>query len=369
MLVFAHLLNDASGSPRVLLATIKALGSRSSGDMLTLGSDGNGLLSHSGLRTKRYWYKRTSQRLLTLFTYLLSQLFLFFGLLLDRSIDRNAIIYVNTLMPFGAALYGRLTGRKVIYHIHEMSIQPRLLQWLLTRVVKLTSSMNIYVSNTHMQGLPVEGVESRLVYNALDSSYMNAANTCRYLHRRDGIFTVLMVASLRGYKGVPEFVQLAAACRDDPHLRFELLVNDSEADIERFLATYDEVPPGLQVFPCVADTVPFFSRASLVVNLTRVDQCVETFGMTILEAMAFGIPVIAPPVGGPAELVADGVQGYLIDSREHADLRAIVSKLADDAHLCARLSNAARVRASMFSDAVFAENLKHIVGQVGSARN
>ncbi|MDK6079266.1 glycosyltransferase family 4 protein [Massilia varians] len=366
MIVFAHLLNDASGSPRVLLATISALRANPGGVALFIGSDGNGLLSDSGVPIKKYWYKRTPHRIFTLFTYLSSQVFLFLRLLFDASIPKNAVIYVNTLLPFGAALYGRLTGRKVVYHIHEMSIQPRVLQRFLTSAVRWTSRLNIYVSDTHMAALPVEGIAARRVYNALDSSYMHAAKTSTYQHQREGVFTVLMVASLRDYKGVPEFVKLAQAMQDHLVLRFELLVNDSQMDIDRFFSGHNVQPSNLTVFPCAADTTPFFSRASLVVNLTRVDMCVETFGMTLLEAMAFGIPVIAPPVGGPAELVTDGREGYLLDSRNHGDLCKQVLNLMRDEQLCSRFSEAGRARAAMFSRQVFEQSLKDIVASVSS---
>lgn len=35
--------------------------------------------------------------------------------------------------------------------------------------------------------------------------------------------------------------------------------------------------------------------------------------MTILEAMAYGIPSIVPNVGGPIELIEDGHNGYCVD--------------------------------------------------------
>jgi glycosyltransferase involved in cell wall biosynthesis len=48
------------------------------------------------------------------------------------------------------------------------------------------------------------------------------------------------------------------------------------------------------------------------VNLSRPDEWVETFGLTIIEAMAFGIPSIVPTIGGPAELVEEGENGFKV---------------------------------------------------------
>ena len=44
----------------------------------------------------------------------------------------------------------------------------------------------------------------------------------------------------------------------------------------------------------------------------------EGIPMSVLEAMALGVPTIAPRVGGLAEIVTDGVDGFLIDRRDPA---------------------------------------------------
>lgn len=56
----------------------------------------------------------------------------------------------------------------------------------------------------------------------------------------------------------------------------------------------------------------------------------ETFGQTIQEAGASGLPVVAPRVGGPLDLVVDGVNGYLFDPAEPGDLRRQVGRVLGD---------------------------------------
>jgi phosphatidylinositol alpha 1,6-mannosyltransferase len=53
----------------------------------------------------------------------------------------------------------------------------------------------------------------------------------------------------------------------------------------------------------------------------------ETFGQTIQEAGATGLPVIAPRAGGPIDLVTDGVNGYLFDPDRPGSLREHVCRV------------------------------------------
>lgn len=71
----------------------------------------------------------------------------------------------------------------------------------------------------------------------------------------------------------------------------------------------------------------------------------ETFCQAIQEAMAAGVPVIAPAAGGPLDLVRPGETGLLYDPDSVEELRGAVSRLVGDGAL--RADFGARARASV----------------------
>lgn len=72
--------------------------------------------------------------------------------------------------------------------------------------------------------------------------------------------------------------------------------------------------------------------------------CCETFGQTIQEAAASGLPVVAPAAGGPLDLVEDGVTGYLVTPGDRGALADAVARLVADPGLRAAAGRAARDR-------------------------
>lgn len=68
----------------------------------------------------------------------------------------------------------------------------------------------------------------------------------------------------------------------------------------------------------------------------------ETFCQTVQEAMASGVPVVAPAAGGPLDLVAHGRTGLLVPPRDAAAVRDAVWSLAADPALRAAYGSAGR---------------------------
>jgi len=75
----------------------------------------------------------------------------------------------------------------------------------------------------------------------------------------------------------------------------------------------------------------------------------ETFGVTFIEAMAAGLPVVTSRIGGARELV-DGSCGCLVEPGDVAELASVLSRLAADPAERARLGAGGPARARQLTD-------------------
>lgn len=85
--------------------------------------------------------------------------------------------------------------------------------------------------------------------------------------------------------------------------------------------------------------VPGLLRRATVMAHTATD---EPLGAALQEAMALGVPVVAPKVGGIPELIQDGETGLLYGKGDVEGLAAGLARLLSDEGLAARLAIAAR---------------------------
>lgn len=352
---FCHLLNDSSGSPTVLNQIISILSSQYN-VQLFVGSPGSGALDNCDAPRITYFYKRSRFRIATLIMYITSQILLYVAL--SRSAPPpGRIIYVNTLLPFGAAVWGKINRRKVVYHIHESSINPIFLRKFLILIANKTADHVIYVSNDNLQRVNIKCSNPRILSNSIRESLMKEAVRTPYIPRVSGKFEVLMLASPRDYKGIPEFIALAARLKSSDDIAFRLVLNSDYKEAQEYLSKFS-ITNNLKWYSKTNDTGFLYATADLVLNLSRIDLCVETFGLTIIEAMAFGIPVIAPPAGGPMDIIIDGETGFLIDSRDTNKLLEKLTYLAEHPQCAIKMSMAARQRSLSYTEESYADSLR-----------
>lgn len=351
--IFVHLLNDYSGSPKILSQVISEFESQNQGNVL-LTNRTAGFLTKLAVSKEYFFYKNTHNRYLTLIYYLFSQLSIFLRIL--KYYNQDVVIYVNTMVPFGAGLAGWLLRKKVFYHIHESYITPLTLKAFLRWVIRKSATKVVFVSQSLKNSESFRNIEQFVIYNSLPRELISMGENNEFRCRKSRLFNVLMVCSLKSYKGIYELLQIAEKLVGNPDISFKVVLNSSQKDIDKFFSNV-HIPKNVTFLPKQDVIHRFYQQADLVLNLSRVDECVETFGLTILEGITFGLPVIVPPVGGPSEIVTDGIEGYCIDSYKIKEISEKIELLYNKPEIYENLSKNARIRARDFSDLQFKKDI------------
>lgn len=111
------------------------------------------------------------------------------------------------------------------------------------------------------------------------------------------------------------------------------------------------------------DVTPFYNEASIVLNLSDKQRFVETFGLTALEAMSAGLPVIVPTEGGIAEIVEDGANGYKIDVQDLDGIDCMIEEIFQDKDHYIRMANEANQVSLGFKESVMIEKILTILNR------
>ena len=231
-LVCFHLFNDYSGSPKVLKTVLDGLLGK--GYAVDLVSSRGGILdelSHPALtRRFTYRYRFSDNPAVTLCRYAAVQLYTFFASF-RYLFDTKAVFYINTILPVGPALAGWLMRKKVIYHYHENAFVKgrfyRLLAWAMQRLADEIICVSAYQASFLDRKERV-----KVVPNALPAEFAARLHPdpAQAFDRK----TVLMLSSLKEYKGTREFIRLAAGL---PQFRFVLVINDTQENIDKYLSS------------------------------------------------------------------------------------------------------------------------------------
>lgn len=235
-----HLFNDYSGSPKVLAMVLKGLLEKGCRVDLVTSRPGGALDSLEdmpGTKVYRYHYSFSNNAALTMVRYVWVQ-FLTFILAFRWMFAKDAVFYINTILPVGPALAGRLMGKRVIYHYHENAFVKGGFYKFLAFVMQRIAHEIICVS-AYQASFLTRKKHVTVVPNALPPDFVAKLrpDAEAAFERR----TVLMLSSLKEYKGTRQFIELAERM---PQYKFVLVINDTEENIEKYLKV-NEIPPNL----------------------------------------------------------------------------------------------------------------------------
>lgn len=327
--LFVHQKNDYTGSTRVLATLIETNYPHQKVRVICLDPYKKGFLSDlPNVEIVRLPFLTIFGKPIRLFTRLL------YSIACKWLVKKNAkdydIIYLNTIVTAFAAPIAIKLGKRIIWHIHEKFQEETPAMKEVEKVFNSTPAHRIFVSQYTKDCYPENSLCTyEICYNTLAPSFLKQVRIISPEDRdRKG---VLMIASLTKAKGIDIFVEVAHQL---PQFNFTLILSSSRKAISVFFEN-TEIPTNVTLLPSQSNIHSYLQSNSLILNLSNPFLCIETFGMTILEGMVYGLPAIVPNVGGPIELVENGYNGYCVDVTSVYVIKdAIISILYDKQRYC-----------------------------------
>jgi glycosyltransferase involved in cell wall biosynthesis len=152
------------------------------------------------------------------------------------------------------------------------------------------------------------------------------------------------VARLDPVKDLSTLVSALALMRAAVPNAILLVVGDGPMRSTLEALARDRVPDGVRFLGFRADVAELLPALDIYAN----SSIGEGLSLTILEAMAASLPVVATRVGGTPEAVEHDVSGVLVPPRDAAALAAALTSLAADASRRASMGSAGRRRVERY---------------------
>lgn len=239
----------------------------------------------------------------------------------------------------------RLAGvRRIIHTRHGQSATLTRRQRALINLATRWVHRFVCVSHDSARLALAHGVHPRRVatiWNGIDLERYPYAGPCP-------AGPAVCVARLSPEKGVDTLVRATAVIvRREPAFRLEIAGEGiCEADLRRLSAELG-VQDHIAFLGHVDDVSGLLARASVFV----LPSLSEGVALTILEAMARGLPVVATRVGGTVEAVAEGETGLLAPPSDPEALAAALLQVRADPARARALGRKGRERAEQHFDA------------------
>lgn len=185
-------------------------------------------------------------------------------------------------------------------------------------------------------------------------------------HLRDNRPTLLFVGRLEPRKGVPVLLEAFRNLKQE--VRDARLIIAGEGRMKQeWMALADAMGLTDVLFEGYVprEELPAYYHRADVFCSPSIEN--ESFGITLLEAMAAGCPVIATRDNGSSTLGEHGGAGLIVEPGDAAGLSDAIEMLLSDRNLRGRMSDAARERARQFEWSVVAASILEYYAELSPA--
>lgn len=264
---------------------------------------------------------------------------------LFRAAHLDRLMIINGSYPGGDACIGATLawatlqpGRLAWHNVHNLAIpyhgsvlrrvKERVIDWMVARSV----AGFIGVSSSCIESLSIRsglnGCPKTFVYNGIDPINSVPTSSLREeLSLPAGAQIILMLAVYEPRKGhdfMIRVMQDVVAAVPEAYLLVCGDGTEKERQVVQNLRSMSTVAAHVVLQPHRPDIGNVMGQVQMLVAPS---QSYESFGYTVVEAMACALPVVVTDVGGLPEVVEQGVTGYVVSRQEAGEFAARIIHL------------------------------------------
>jgi len=266
---------------------------------------------------------------------------------LRRFIQQNRIQIVQTFFEssdlWAGAITRAMSSAKLIWSRRDMGILRTRKHSIAYRLLANAPDAVFTVSEqVRRHCIDVDGVDPNRVQTIYSGLNLSGWSEIDRPTKTSGNLIVTTVGNIRRVKGHDLFIRAAASIAPQfPGVRFtiagDVLEPDYFIELQQLIRDLN-LSDRFHFTGGVTNLREHLATSNIFVLPSRS----EGFSNAIIEAMAASLPVVATNVGGNAEAVIDGVNGFIIPLEDPAALSAAVSRLISKPSLAKAMGKAGR---------------------------
>lgn len=282
---------------------------------------------------------------------------------------------VHTHASMSARLAAKQCGIKTVYTRHSVFPPPAKISKGVGKLVNgfinnHTADRIIAVAEAAKDNLTATGVDEKkidVVLNGVDALKPFDPETLGKTKEKYGIRpgqkTAAIVARLNEVKGHKYFVEAAEIIKKRGlDMKFLIAGTGETEDEIRGLIKEKGLEDTVVMLGFLNDVEPLMNVMDIQVNCSF---GTEATSLSLLEGMSLGKPAVVTDFGGNSGVIKDGVNGYLVPTRDPKALADRIEKLASDDELYSQISkNCLEIYAKTFTSEANARKIEEIYNQL-----
>lgn len=275
------------------------------------------------------------------------------------------VVYLNNrAAPLGLIIAARICNKRILCHMRGMywwDLKHHFKANILYRYfISKACDVFICISESvrkHYTTLGIPKDKTITIYNGIDLSKFkerkkNDAIDKKYMCDKSD-FVLAIISSIKQRKG-QEFLLNIMPKIIEKYPNIKLLIVGSamtgEQTYEQKLKNYvknNGLNKNVSFIPWTKNVPEILSIVDVLIQPSILP---EGLGRTAIEAIASAIPIIVTNAGGLAEIVDDGINGYLIEPNDEVSLQDRIQKLIENKDLAIRMGLEGRIKAERIFD-------------------